>query len=71
MLYLVLYIRDFPHFHIGWRGSYFITYSTEWDIKEVTENTKKDIKESGGKYGAIIYHQGRELKKFNQKGEPC
>ncbi len=68
-MYIVVFIRDFPELPIGWRSSYCVNYNKHINYGLVIVNKLNTIKEHGGKYGAIVYKDGQEHKKFNQKGE--
>jgi len=52
-------IRDFPDLPIGWRDSYILG---QWESAKIAQKQAiKEVEKRGGKYGAVIYEDDKEI----------
>lgn len=63
-MYTIVYVRDFPHMLIGWTHSY-LQHVTK-DLNEVIIIAQTEVNSRGGKYGAVIYQDGKEVHKITK-----
>lgn len=62
--YTVLMIRDYPDFAGGVWHSYPL--GRYWTFKGAFNAAKKEVRQRGGKYGAVIYNQNREVDEIHK-----